>query len=623
MLRIDDGYGYVPPAKPPHPTTSSDPAGGTEATTFDQHMQAARGGSGNDANGTAAWSDGDPNYQVVKHGDTLIGISNQDHVPLSTLYGLNREFDPRRQDGILHSDRSPHGGWDPDYIKPGDRIYLPYHRQPKAPPAHPPAKPPVTMPPPAKPQPHPQSKPKDHTAPAPFFKWGVGGETGFKGSKGLSISEEPYFKGSFALNHQWNINFKVKYTPKGKATLKPVDPTAKPDPAKTPLSKWGRFKAGIKPEKISVDVGVVYNKEVEVGGSWEFKSLKPSQLLHPSLYGSSKDPHNVLVNTAQAKGKVPAHKIVDAIKDRNKPIDENDPSKGVRGWKSVGKAAAGTEVQFAAEKGLLPLPESGTLFVNGVAKSTLADSPAFKPTPRWAGVTGFAVGAGSSIVGAKFTDTFAGQYIHNAALRQTVDGLGGVATGIVVNHVTQSVVPKLGKVPLVAKAVKPLATLAKPAVGLLKPIATSKAGRAIGNFLSKEAPTLAQDAKFASKLRFGARVAGPVGAAIAAAPDVISAVNSFAHGKVGAGFTSLADGTIRAGATVAGAAIGQALIPIPGVGAAVGSIVGGIVGDAIVAHQAQIVDAAKDVGKGLATAGKAVGHAAVSAAKSVAHFFGF
>jgi hypothetical protein len=79
---------------------------------------------------------------------------------------------------------------------------------------------------------------------------------------------------------------------------------------------------------------------------------------------------------------------------------------------------------------------------------------------------------------------------------------------------------------------------------------------------------------------------------------------------VGDGFKSLGDGAIRAGATVAGAAVGQALISIPGVGAAVGAVVGGVVGDEIAGHSAQLIGA-----------GKAVGHAAASAGKAVRHFF--
>jgi hypothetical protein len=568
-------------------------------------LQVARGNPG----GTESWSNGDPNYQVVKPNDTPIGISNED--PLSRLYGVSPEFNP------------------------SGHIYLADYARTIAQPTLLPAKPPVAA-----------SQPKDKKPITPFFKWGIGGEIGFKGSKGLIVSGEPYFKGSFALSPQVSINFKFKYTPQGKLTIKPVDINAKPpDPP--------------KPAKISLDVGTVFNKEFETGLSWDFSkpnwgaikgafslgaikgafswgAIKGNPLLHPNVYVSSKNRNNILVDTAQVKGKIPFGKIRAAI--GSGPIDKNDPSKGVKGWKSVRKAASDTEGQFSAEKGWYKGPESAgtpTLFTNVVGKSTFADSPAFRPTPRWAGATGFAVGTGASFVGAKFTDTFGGRYIHNTFWRQTVDGAGGVATGIVANHVTGVVAPQISKVPQVARAataVKALATTlanqiskvprveraAKAVKALATTLATSGAGKAIGSFLSKEGPAIVQDTKFAARFRFGARVAGPVGAAIAAAPDVISAVNSFAHGHVAAGFTSLADGAIRAGATVAGAAVGQALIPIPGVGAAIGGVVGGAAGDFIVGHQAQLVGAAKTAGHAVVSTGKTLVHAA----SAVANFFG-
>jgi hypothetical protein len=630
-MLIADGGGYVP-VKPRQTASSGSaggtpPSGGTPQTTFAQHMKTATSGGSNGANGTASWSNGDPNYQVVKHRNTLIGLSNEDHVPLSELYALNREFDPRRQDGVLHYGRSPHGGWDPDFIKPGDHIYLPYHPQPKAPPPLPrKATEPATVPQPtAKPQSN-----KQHPA-APFFsfKWGGGPEFGFKGTgKGLAVSGDPYIKVSFGLGSHINVNLKLKYTPNGKVAdlqvPKPPDPKAKPRPA------------GWKPEKMSLDAGIVVNKRGEVGLSWEFKEgglfskqgLRKirSQLGHPQVYGASKSPDNVLVDTEQVKaGKFGVRKIASAARAGD--------------WKTVNEHIKGGEVQIAAEKAWYKGPaDSGhaSVFTNQVAKSTVGDVvdgyKATKPTTRWTEAGSFGVGFGASYAGSTITDKFFGKYIPNAPLRAAADGTGGLATGLLADQVTRKIAPNLLKTrvvagflktPLIAKPAallaKPVVALAKPVAGLLKPIATSKAGQAIGSFLSKEAPTLAADAKFAAKLRFGARVAGPVGAAIAAAPDVISAVNSFVHGKVAAGFTSLADGAIRAGATVAGAAIGQALIPIPGVGAAIGGIAGGFIGDEIVGHQGQIVGAAKAVGKGLVSAGKAVGHAAAA----VANFFGF
>src|SRR5262245_800961 len=41
---------------------------------------------------------------TVKPGDTLWGIAAEHGIPLAELYADNREFDPGRQDGILHFD---------------------------------------------------------------------------------------------------------------------------------------------------------------------------------------------------------------------------------------------------------------------------------------------------------------------------------------------------------------------------------------------------------------------------------------------------------------------------------------------------------------------------------------
>ena len=57
--------------------------------------------------------------------DTLSGIAAENNVSLSELYKLNPKFDPAKADGRLDTRRDPQGVWDPDFIKPGDVIYLP------------------------------------------------------------------------------------------------------------------------------------------------------------------------------------------------------------------------------------------------------------------------------------------------------------------------------------------------------------------------------------------------------------------------------------------------------------------------------------------------------------------
>jgi hypothetical protein len=697
---------------PSDPVGPEHPAGGTSETSFAHYLLVASGGSG-DANGTAEWSHGDTNYDVVKPGDTLIGISGHEHLPLSKLYALNGEFDPQRQDGIPHSDRSPHGGWDPDFILPGDHVYLPPKpvkpQPPKpSPKPHVPTRPhklPTTMP-------STTGKPKDHGS--PFFKYGFGVEFAGKFGPDQAGSAEPYGKMSFALSSHFNVNIKVKWTP----TNKLIVPTARTDPApkpgEPPKTRMERFKAGWKGrifpgEKLSVDVGLVVNKQWEGGFSTEiklgtkaktaattaratattrvgkfFKGIRSR--LDYSGYGTKKSPENVLLDTAQGKiGKLHPFKAIRILTAKDPSatakglgIDTTaapgTPPPGRRGlaWKMLtkdGELTLSGEKGWVNPKGHLPAP---TVFSNFAAKAKTADVGKALPPGRLA-QTGFFV---TTVAGTFATDQLVGRHIGLAPVRQLVDGLGGVATGYAVDVTARKAVPFVGSrvvspaatraasalrtarsalgpssvvsavrgaatrigLPRVASALRPSSVVsavrgAATKIGLpraasaLRPVATRLApvARAAGRLLGiRSGSSLVESA--GSVLRVGSkfgRLAGPAGAAIAAVPDVIFAVNSFAHGKVGAGLTSLADGAIRAGTTVAGAAIGQALIPIPGVGAAVGAVVGGFVGDEIVGHQAQIVGAAKAVGHAAVSAGKAVGHAAVSAAKAVASFFGF
>jgi len=84
-------------------------------------MEAARARHGGHRSRPA--NDG-PDAVRVKPGDTLTGIAHKHGATMKGVYGANPQFDPHRQDGIPHFDRSPHGGWDPDYLRPGDRIRL-------------------------------------------------------------------------------------------------------------------------------------------------------------------------------------------------------------------------------------------------------------------------------------------------------------------------------------------------------------------------------------------------------------------------------------------------------------------------------------------------------------------
>src|SRR5258708_7663828 len=90
---------------------TDDPA--AAQASFDRHLQASRAAHGSGATDRSA--------VTVKADDTLSGIAHRHGVSMKGLYRSNPQFDPHRQDGVPHFDRSKHGGWDPDYIRPGDR----------------------------------------------------------------------------------------------------------------------------------------------------------------------------------------------------------------------------------------------------------------------------------------------------------------------------------------------------------------------------------------------------------------------------------------------------------------------------------------------------------------------
>jgi LysM domain len=62
---------------------------------------------------------------TVKPGDTLSGIAHSHHVSMQSLYKANPQFDPSRADGRVQSHRTGQSGWDPDYLRVGQKINLP------------------------------------------------------------------------------------------------------------------------------------------------------------------------------------------------------------------------------------------------------------------------------------------------------------------------------------------------------------------------------------------------------------------------------------------------------------------------------------------------------------------
>jgi LysM domain len=648
-------------------TARSDGTDGFAAAqaSFDRHLQAARDGGGVRDSGAA---NDNTNAVTVKRGDTLWDIAEQHGISMRDLYRANRQFNPHRQDGVLEFDHGRHGGWDPDYIRPGDRIKLPSHShpQPRPPSSHPrrppaevgapggpdtrtptpnapqtpnPSNPSVGTSPPSTPNgpdasgtpnvpttpdtpagpntvtpspnapnaPNP-SNPSNpsatpNTPPTPnnsghqpgltpivpiaphsqVLKGGVGIEAAAKASAKPTVGGEPYVKGSLALGQQWNINAKIKYTPRGKlfdagrkGTSDPSAPPSKP-------SLRDRIKAAL-PEKVTVDAGLVFNKRVEGGGSLEIKFDRGVKFTR-SAYVSQKDPTNVLVDNAQLKlGKLSPAKVGTALVNgtRDSLAQSRTDAKANGGrWsplrQQVWKAINGGEITIAGEKAYINSQGPLSGFANYAGKTTFGDvgqgleHPA--AAPSLTRFTGFAAGTAASFLGAGVTDELIGQQIGNQELRRAVDGFGGAMTGLVIDPVAQKTLPA------VASEVAPtLSRLAAPVVSKAAPL------------LADAAPVLSRAGEIASKIPLGAtgrvlskvaRIGGPAGALVAGIPDGIDAFKAFQNGDTADGWKAVGRGAVRVAGTAVGAVVGQALIPIPGVGAAVGAVAGGFVGDLV------------------------------------------
>jgi LysM domain len=611
--------------------------------SFDRHLQAARERQGD---GHARPANHNPNAVTVKRGETLWDIAHRRGTTLKGLYEANPQFDPRRQDGVLHFDRRGHRGWDPDYIRPGDQIKLPSqpalrlhlgahpHRRwdagckPDRPgPAQNTLKPsdhsgdpnssstpsnPIAGGPPNapnNPNPSSPSNPSNPSTPAgapqgsgpqhgltpivpivpgsKVLKGGVGIEVAGRANAKPTLGGEPYVKGSLAIGPHWNINGKLKYTPRGKLNAAfdstpeaATDPNAQP-PEKPSLRE--RFKAAL-PEKIALDTGLVFNKEVEGGGSLEIKfdkGVKPTL----STYVSKKDPNNVLVDTAQLKlGKIDPKQVGSALvqgaPDSLAQSRADAEANGGR-WsplrQQVWNAVNGGEITFSGERAFINPQGPVSGFANFAGKTTLNDigqgleHPS--ATPKLTRFTGFAAGTAASFVGSGLTDELIGKNIGNQEVRRAVDGFGGAMTGLVADGVAQRAVPAA-----VSKIAPAVARLAAPIIPKVAPL------------VADAAPVLSKAGELASKIPLGAtarvvgqvgRIGGPAGALVAGIPDGIDAYKAFQQEDTAGGWKAVGHGAVRVAGTAVGAALGQAFIPIPGVGAAVGAVAGGFVGDLV------------------------------------------
>ena len=210
-------------------------------------------------------------------------------------------------------------------------------------------------------------------------------------------------------------------------------------------------------------------------------------------------------------------------------------------------------------------------FTNFAGKTTIGDvGKVLEPAAAWSrpltNFGGFVTGTAASVGGAWATDKLIGHNISNEPLRNAVDGFGGGMTGVIVDAGAQKVLPKVA-----AKVAPVISDVAKPILEKAAPI-LEKAAPVLGKVASAAEPV-------AGALGKVARIGGPAGAVLAGIPDGISAYKNFSHGDTAEGWKSVGRATVKVGFTAAGAALGSAFIPIPGVGTVVGAVVGGFAGD--------------------------------------------
>jgi len=429
--------------------------------------------------------------------------------------------------------------------------------------------------------------------PVPFSgfvptKAGFGIENAWKLSSRPTIGVEPYGKFSWSLDktpgRELDFNLKVKWTPRPKVTVTTFDPVGPQAAADQKPSLSKRVKNILLPEKVTVDAGIVFNKQVEGGGSFEFAGWKPTVF----AYLSKKDKANILVDNAQLKlGKLSPGKLTSAAaRGTWESITQSKSSAQADGrWQplktSMWDTLKGAEVTLSGEKALHHGPVS---FVNGAAKATLGEINKGMQPPANApgGFTrfgGFAAGTAASFAGGALTDRMIGKYIPNQEVRKAVDGFGAGLAGVTTDAVVQKAAPALVSkaapvvskvVAPVARAIAPVASKAAPLLGRAAPIAAKAAP-----LLSKVAPIAAKAAPFLGKV---ARVGGPAGALLAGVPDGIKAYQNFKQGNTTEGWKSVGRGAVRVGATALGAAIGSLGGPL---GTVAGAVVGGFIGDRI------------------------------------------
>jgi hypothetical protein len=412
-----------------------------------------------------------------------------------------------------------------------------------------------------------------------------------------NVTLEPYGKAFWALPNNFGVAVKFKYSPRAdfvkfeggdtnylastRETFSNIRATFFKD------ANGNRNLRGMLPQKVSMDFGLVVARNYEVGGTVEYKNLS----LRPSgsfAYGSLKDKYDPLLSTAQikagkAQGKQLFSGLLDAMRSRQSDF-----------WPT----AKSMEVQFSTETKLSTGDAAGvssSALGTATVKTTLGEAvqhtsevlkapppPGTTATSRFAG---FTAGTAASFGGDYLAHQLGSDKIHDPVLRHAVNASAAATAGVVADHVMTHNVPKVP--PLIGQVASKLRVAA----------ASSK--------LASPVASLASRVRWAgvgsTALKVG-RIGGPAGAVLAGVPDGVNAYQSFKAGDNAAGATSAVKAGVKVGATLAGAVIGQGLIPIPGVGAAVGAVVGGVVGE--LATSGTMMKTYSAIGDGVVNAGK-------------------
>jgi hypothetical protein len=545
----------------------------------------------------------DVKTHTVVSGECFSCIAHDNGMSRRQMYRANPQFDPRREDGVLQADRGPRGSWDPDYLRPGDKLRVinnakrsarpsPSHKRaaahnqatlhpplprPRPPVLGPPASPgesptpPGLLPgpgpqvggPPPNPGPGPQqgggNPPQSGSggqAHSPLMlpafslvpaKSGVGLQPSYNASKSDVLAFEYFAKFGWPLGPDWLVTGKVKYAS---------------DQAIQRKGGGGMrgFAAGLfRPKKLSIDIGLNSVSTQASGGlSLEFTGLRLPSI---SPFVGQTDP-NTLVDKTKTK-----------IKFANL-FKKVSATGGF--WQRLGQWArtkiATTEAELAFEGGK-QFGDHVRGYLTPTFKASIARIEAALTPSRTS--TGFAAGTGTvgglaaGYLGYQFSDKFLTSDWTHPIAKEAVNQFGGGVSAAYGYALAQKGADWAVGVLDSGTASGALARAA-PIVNVARSVwnagASTAAGKVVGTALSKVG------------------ILGLVMPAMAAGQDIRDAYGNMTSGHQAEGWRSAARAGVRAGAALLGtvgvvAAAGALGVSIPVLGVIAAGVGIGLLGD--------------------------------------------